>query len=364
MTHVAELRTPALLLDLDILERNIAWMANRARTLGVALRPHVKTHKCREIAERQQDLGSRGITVATLQEARDFAAHGFDDITWAFPVVLGRIDEAVRLAHSVTLRFTIDSIEAIDALEKVGHPLHVWLKVDCGYHRAGVDPSTPHAVALATRLAGSSSLEFNGLLTHAGHTYDGPSKAESAAAATEERDTMLEFAAQLRAAGIEVPGISVGSTPGMRAIDHLDGITEARPGNYVFYDYTQVTLGTCAPRECAVTVLASVVSSQPGRDHCVIDAGALALSKDPGRGGLPSPTMGEIFSDYAGGSLHDRTRVVGLSQEHGRVTGTFRVGERVRILPNHSCLTAACFDEYQVVLGEEVVDRWKIWRER
>ena len=178
---------------------------------------------------------------------------------------------------------------------------------------------------------------------------------------------MAGFADRLRAEGIEVPDVSVGSTPAMSAVTSLEGVTEARPGNYAFYDYDQVALGSCEARDCALTVLASVVSSwgvRRGDDRCIVDAGALALSKDTGPDRPEHPTMGETFADYAAGVLSPGVRLVSLSQEHGILSASFPVGTRVRILPNHSCLTAACFDECFVVRGGEVVDRWRIWRGR
>jgi D-serine deaminase-like pyridoxal phosphate-dependent protein len=364
-----DLPTPALLLDLDVVESNLRRMAGRAAGLGVKLRPHVKTHKCIELAERQRALGARGITVSTLHEARVFADHGFDDITWAFPVILSRLGEVRELASRATLRVVADSPEAVDALAGLGLPLHVWLKVDCGYHRAGVDPAAPGSVRLAERIAGTPPLIFDGLLSHSGHAYHGKSRAEIAAIAEEERAVMAGFAERLRGAGIEVPEVSVGSTPAMSAVESLDGVTEARPGNYVFFDFMQVALGSCGVRDCGVTVLASVVSARPGEERCIVDAGALALSKDPGPDGSDGieETMGEIFADYAAGVLDPEVRLVSLSQEHGIVRaprGGLPVGSRVRILPNHSCLTVACFDEYCVVRGGEAVDRWKIWRGR
>jgi D-serine deaminase-like pyridoxal phosphate-dependent protein len=364
MTLIAELPTPVLLLDLDVLEANLARMARRATRLGVTLRPHIKTHKCIEIGERQRALGARGITVATLEEARSFADHGFDDITWAFPPSSSRLEEARALAERITLRVAVDSKEAVRELERHGLPKHVWVMVDCGYHRTGVDPASDHAVEITRSVAVSSALHFDGILTHGGHTYTGRTQTEVNAAAIEEREVTVAFADRLRALGIEVPAVSVGSTPGMAAIDHLNGVDEARPGNYAFHDHTQVLLGTCGVRDCALTVLASVVSSQPGAEHCVTDAGALALSKDTGRGPIAEPTMGEIFDDYAAGTLSRAARLVSLSQEHGVVSAPLAVGERVRILPNHSCLTVACFDRYHVVRGEEVVDAWRIWRGR
>lgn len=373
MSTLDDLPTPCLLLDLDVVERNLRQMDARAAALGVTLRPHVKTHKCIELAERQRNLsasgGVSGITVSTLYEARVFAEHGFDDVTWAFPVILNRLAEVRALASSIALRVVADSPEAVDALAGLeGPPLHVWLKVDCGYHRAGVDPGAPESVRLAERIARSPSLLFDGILSHSGHAYHGASREAIAAIAEEERSVMTGFADRLRAAGIAVPAVSVGSTPALCAVTRLDGVTEARPGNYAFFDRTQVALGSCAVSDCGVTVLASVVSHRPGDDCSIIDAGALALSKDTGPDHQPGQeSMGGIFADDAAGVLRGDARLVSLSQEHGIVESPRRplpVGSRVRNPSNHSCLTVACFDEYQVVRGREVVDRWKIWRGR
>ena len=364
MTTIAELSTPALLLDLDRLESNLQRMAARAADLGVALRPHLKTHKCVEVAEHQRALGATGVTVSTLYEARVFADHGFDDITWAFPVILSRIAEAQELADRTTLRLVIDSPEALAALKQTTYPFHVWLKVDCGYHRAGVDPSSDRAVQLAREIHESPTLSFDGILSHSGQAYAVSGHEALKSVAERERQVMTGFANRLRAEGIDVARVSVGSTPAMSAVEHLDDITEARPGNYAFYDYAQTVIGSCGVKDCALTVLASVISAQPTASHCVIDAGALALSRDTGAKNAPFPTMGEIFDSHVDGTLRREGRLVSVSQEHGIVNARLPVGSRVRILPNHSCLTAACFDEYYVVRGDEVVDRWKIWRGR
>jgi len=362
--RLADLPTPALLLDLDRLETNLARMAERARTLGVALRPHIKTHKCIEIAERQRALGASGITVSTLHEAQVFAEHGFDNLTWAFPLPLTRLPEAQAVAGRARLGLVADTPDTVAALERFGHPFHVWLKVDCGYHRAGVDPCAESSLELARTLHDSRVLRFAGILSHSGHAYHAGSRSEMAATAEDERRVMTAFAARLREAGIYVPRVSVGSTPAMSVVERLDGVDEARPGNYAFYDYTQTVLGSCALTDCAATVLACVVSSQPGARHSVVDAGALALSKDTGPEHGPHRTMGEIFEDYDRGRLRADAHLVSLSQEHGVVNARLPVGERLRVLPNHSCLTTACFDEYHVVQGDTVVDRWKIWRGR
>lgn len=367
MPTLDDLPTPALLLDLEVLERNLERMARRTTALGVALRPHIKTHKCLEIARRQRDLGARGLTVSTLEEARVFADAGFDDLTWAFPVALSRLDEVGDLARRTGLRLLVDSQEATAAVEELARALatrlHVWLEVDCGDHRSGVDPARQEAGRLARRLAESEHLAFDGLLTHSGQAYRARGREELAEVAATERRVMVAFAEELRRAGIAVPGVSVGSTPALSAAANLEGVTEARPGNYAFYDFTQATLGSCSVADCAVTVLASVVSSPPGAAHSVVDAGALALSKDlgPADGG---GGFGRIYGDYATAALHPEVHLTGLSQEHGVLSHRRPVGSRLRILPNHSCLTVACFDEYHVMRGDRLVDRWKIWRRR
>ena len=280
MTTLSQISTPALILDLDRVETNLRRMQDRATSLGVELRPHIKTHKCLEIAQMQRDLGCSGLTVSTLYEARVFSERGFDDLTWAFPVILNRLEEALQLAHGVDLGLLVDSKEAVAALEETREPLRVWIKVDSGYHRAGVDPESPLARELAERLRDSTTLRFAGLLTHAGHAYNTRSMKELAAVAEQERSTLVNLAELLRSSGIGVPAVSVGSTPTMSVVEDLGGVDEMRPGNYVFFDLMQARLGSCSIDDCAVTVLASVVSSQPGAGHCVIDAGALALSKD------------------------------------------------------------------------------------
>ena len=365
MTRFEALPTPALLLDLEVLESNLERMSQRAKLLGVALRPHIKTHKCIEIAELQRQRGIAGLTVSTLYEARVFADHGFNDLTWAFPLILSRLPEALDLAARARLGIVIDSEEALAALSSLPpreDPLRVWMKVDCGYHRAGVDPQADSTVRLAGDIAASSALIFEGLLSHSGNAYHGHDGEEITSIAQQERLVMVELAERLRSSGIEVRGISVGSTPAMTHVRDLDGVTEARPGNYALFDYTQHVLGSCSIAECAATVLASVVSSHA--DHSVIDAGALALSKDAGPEHAGVRSMGRVFRDPGSKSLEPDLRVVSVSQEHGIVNRALAVGSKLRLLPNHSCLTVACFDEYQVVRGDDVVDQWKIWRGR
>ncbi len=373
--RLQDLPTPSLVLDLDVLERNVERMARRMRELGVALRPHFKTHKSPEVAAIQHRHGAESFTVSTLAEARCLIDAGYSDLTWAFPVIFNRLGELRPLLQAATLRLVVDSPAAIEALERelagVEEPARVWLKVDCGYHRAGVDPQAESSLELARRLRDSGPLTFDGILSHSGHAYHQRGRDGLRAVAEEERRVMAGFAARLRAAGIDCPGVSIGSTPAMSVVESLEGVTEARPGNYVFYDYTQVRLGACEVRDVALTVMASVVSSQPGAQHSVIDAGALSLSKDPGpdwtsprRGASAArpTTYGEIFSDYAAGELSLDLGVVSLSQEHGILSAPLPVGQKVRVLPNHSCLVVPNFDRYVLARGEEVVGSASIWR--
>jgi len=360
MRSLHDIPTPALVLDLDKLEHNLDLMAAKAKRLGVRLRPHIKTHKSIEIGRMQLERSGAGITVSTLEEAEAFISNGFDDVTWAFPVILNRLDEIRGLAERATFRVLVDSMEAVEALEGLGMPLQLFIKVDCGYGRAGVDPESDDAIAIAERIEASAHLDFNGILTHSGHAYHAESFADLRAAAEDERRALVDFAERLGDRGIRVRELSVGSTPAMSAVENLEGITEARPGNYALYDYMQVQLSACDVSDCAATVLASIVSSHETRSIC--DAGALALSKDIGVRG--HRTDGEIFADYEAGTLEPDLRVLGLSQEHGKIAGRVPVGQRVRIVPNHSCLTVACFDRFFVVRGEEVVDQWSVLRSR
>ena len=365
MRTIYDLPTPALLLDLDVLERNLRRMSDRAADLGVGLRPHLKTHKCVEIGRAQQALGSSGATVSTLYEARVFADHGFEDLTWAFPLAPARAPDVADLGRRIRFGVVVDHPAPVDALEEAGAEVRVWIKIDCGYGRVGLPPEADTVVALARRISSSTSLRFAGLLSHSGHAYHARSPYDARRIGEQERSVMAEAAEHLREEGLEVEGVSTGSTPTMAhtEVERLDGVTEVRPGNYALYDYTQVALGACAASDCAATVLATVVSSSETRGQAIVDAGALALSADRGPAHT-RPSFGRLYDDYERGTLRHNARMVSLSQEHGIVDRALPHGERVRILPNHSCLVTACFDSFYVVDGETVLDSWKIWRGR
>lgn len=373
---LSDLATPCALVELDVLERNVARMSERMTSLGVRLRPHVKTHKCVEAARLQVRGHFGGITVSTLAEARAFAAAGFRDITYAFPVPVDRLHEIAKLSLEVDrLNLLLDSQEALRALEhfaaaqSLGFRFPVFLKVDCGDHRAGVDPSRAASLALTLEIARSPHVELAGLLTHAGHSYESCNASEIRAIAGQERDVMVAFALWVREAGVDVREVSVGSTPTMNHIDDLSGVSEARPGNYVFHDAYQAAIGSCSLEDCAMSVLATVAARYPAQDKLIVTAGALALSKDAGPRHVDAECGYGVVCSADGRRRFGELRVADLSQEHGQVRAVkpidlaqFPVGSRLRILPNHSCLAAAMFDRYFVVRGDEVLDEWKTVR--
>lgn len=368
--ELTDLKTPCAIVDLDRLERNAAAMSAHAHRLGVRLRPHVKTHKCVEAARIQTAGHFGGITVSTLAEARAFASAGFSDITYAVPPALDRLDELLALKRRIE-RFSVvvDHPYTVAELERraVAEDLRLatLLKVDCGLHRVGVDPEDAAAVDLAGAIHRSPHLELAGVLTHAGHAYRCQNRDEVRQVAIHERHVVVSFADRLRTAGIEVKDLSIGSTPTVLVADDLSGITEIRPGNYLFFDAFQTAIGSCHLDEVAFSVLASVIGVYPARNELVVNAGALALSKDPG------PVHVDPSCGYGVPVTADEQRLLPalevktLSQEHGVISSEgplderWRPGELLRILPNHSCLTAACFDRFHVVRGTEVVDEWR-----
>ena len=362
--QISDLVTPAVLIDRARVVENTQKMADRAHRFGVRLRPHVKTHKCVEIARMQVGDHFGGITVSTFAEAQYFAAAGFQDITLAVPVALGRIDSLLEFSSQVrSFHLLVDSPVAVSALEDAaarrGQQISVYLKVDCGYGRAGVVPGTAEAVHLATQLHRSGHVDFRGLLTHGGHSYDCVNRAEIGVVAEQERAVVVDFAEQLRAQWLDISEVSVGSTPTMCVTEDLTGVTEIRPGNYALFDRFQAAIGSCSLDDVAISILATVIGAYPNR--LILDCGALALSKDPG------PVHADPDCGY--GLLRtvdmrpvEALSLVGLSQEHGKAKGAgaqhFQVGDRLRVVPNHSCLTMACFDEAHIVDGHQVVDAW------
>jgi D-serine deaminase-like pyridoxal phosphate-dependent protein len=365
MVALSTLSTPAFVVDFDRALGNCERMGAKAARSGVLFRPHVKTHKTTELA-RMQGGGEPGpITVSTMAEAEFFASAGFTDLTYAVPIAPEKLDRAAGLARRIDrLNLLLDHVDTLRAMEAFatahGGSFDVFLKVDCGYGRAGVDPGSPGSVELARALAASPFVRFRGLLTHAGHSYHARSREEIESVAVEETSSLSRFASRLGLEGITALVRSVGSTPTASVVDAFVDCDEVRPGNYVFYDAMQASIGSCGWDECAATVVSTVLGVYPTQNKLVIDAGALALSKDAG--------AEHIMPDLGFGRVCDLElrplpmKLVALSQEHGRIecssAGGVAVGDRLRIIPNHSCLTAALFDRYSVVRAGAIVDEW------
>lgn len=332
--------TPAVVLNGATLAANIARM--QALASGrVALHPHIKTHKSVTLARRQIAAGAAGVTAARAPEARVFIDAGIPVVTIAYPVVeaptaADLLDLAAR--RGVELRFVVDSAEGVMALAAggglSGHKPRALVEVDVGLKRCGVDPSGAGLLDLAG-LMRSEGVELVGLLSHAGQSYGASGPAAIAEIAASERDILLGVAARLRMAGFSLTEISVGSTPTALCNAGFEGLTELRPGNYVFLDLTAVRLGIARRRDLALAVAATVISVNDR--YAIVDAGSKTLSSDMGPHGTGAGAgFGEAWLANGQGPF----RVEKLSEEHGFLDlagRSLEIGTRVLILPNHSC---------------------------
>jgi D-serine deaminase-like pyridoxal phosphate-dependent protein len=325
--------TPAVIVDLARMTDNVERMASAAKRGGVRLRPHAKTHKCPDVGRRQIEAGASGLTLAKIGEAEAFADAGLDDFFLAYPIVGAMKARRLRaLAARVRVIVGVDSEEGARSLAETfataEQPLEVRLEIDTGLARTGV--TVERALALAQAIAPLRGLRLRGLFTHGGHAYAASSPEAIAAIGREEGLALVRCAEALRQAGFAIDDVSVGSTPTAIEALSVSGVTECRPGTYVFNDATQVSLGICRLEQCALTVLATVVSV-PAPDRVVIDAGSKTLAAEPIR------PKNDAFGWLADG----RGRVVRLTEEHGIVApalgATFRVGDRVHVVPSHVC---------------------------
>ncbi|WP_208426543.1 MULTISPECIES: alanine racemase [Salinibacter] len=381
---ISDLPTPALLIEQSRLQANLATMQARADANDVALRPHTKTHKSVALANEQRNRGAEGLTVATVHEAETFVNAGFEDMRVAYPVTGRNKHERLQaLRADSKISFTVDTVAGADQASAVyaeaDIPVDVLIEVDVGHGRCGVHwADDAAAVTLARRIASLPGLHLAGILTHAGQAYDGPSDGETETdalrrASRQERDRMLSVASALAETdGVNVTPdnfeISVGSTPSMAAFTNAtrDGfrVTEIRPGNYVMHDAMQVALGAATLGDCALTVRTTVVSTQQkpdGTAHAFVDAGKKVFTTDTGYG---TEGHGIALADAAQMRPHPNLHVDHLSEEHGWLTMTgdadLTVGDRLRIVPNHACVTVATQDTLHVVDGPSVVDRWSV----
>jgi D-serine deaminase-like pyridoxal phosphate-dependent protein len=343
-----ELDTPALLVDLDVLDRNVREMAEVASAAGVKLRPHTKTHKCPEIARMQVEAGATGITVAKLGEAEVMADAGLDDILVAYPIWgRAKLDRLRALAERAAVRVSLDSAEVAEAVGSVGRalgrPAPVLVEVDTGHHRLGRPPGEP-TVELAQQVATVEGVELLGLLTHGGHAYRSGDEGDLRDAAEREGLDLVETAERCEGAGVPIREISVGSTPTARIVANVAGVTEIRPGTYVFNDVQQMRLGVATEASTAARVLVTVIA-RPDAERFVVDAGSKAFSSD-GAGDAPRfPGKGVVAG-------RPDLRLDFLTEEHGvghlEGDGDLRIGDRLSVVPLHVC---SCVNLFDVAFG-------------
>jgi len=354
---------PTLLLNEAVARRNVQRMAEKVRRAGVRFRPHFKTHQSAEIGEWFRDLGVDKITVSSVEMAEYFAANGWQDILIAFSLNIRQFERIRALAARVKLSLLVENLEAIDALARAPHfAADIWIKVDVGAHRTGVDwQETEKAAFLIRAISQLPDLTLRGLLTHSGNTYHCENRQQVVRAFREGVEHINQMRASLQERGFEQVEISVGDTPGCSLSSDFSGIDELRPGNFIFYDAQQLVIGSCAAEDIAVAVACPVVALHPDRREVTIYGGAIHLSKDllelVGKTsyGLVAFSEGEGWGDPVSGAI-----VRSLSQEHGILQfadGQYKqlkVGDLVYILPAHSCLTVQLLRKYLTLSGRVI----------
>ena len=363
---ISDLLTPAVLVDRRRLLRNISRVQGQATAAGVALRPHVKTHKSPEIAKWQIERGAAGICCAKVGEAEVMAAAGIGNIRLAYPVNPSNASRVLALMESASLSIVVDHLTVARAwsevMQRANRRLDVLVKVDVGFHRCGIDPDSPAALEFIRSIASLPGLRLRGLLSHAGHAYQAATEDELRVIACRESEILTTLRDGAAGAGIALAEISVGATPTLRFIARQTGVTELRPGNYVYFDRTQVGLGAASLDDCALTVLATVVS-KPAAGRVILDCGSKTLTNDPVRGFEGASGYGVVL--MPGATAIDGTLAIErLSEEHATVRASggtpLEPGDRVRILPNHACVVVNMVDEVVLVEGDRVVDRLSV----
>ena len=364
----AALETPALLLDAEKVAANCRRMRERLAAHGVTLRPHVKTAKNVEVAREALGAETGPITVSTIREAEYFFDHGFRDILYAVGIVPGKVPRLAALVRrGARVSVIVDSREAaaflVEALREARVEMGALIEIDSDGHRAGVQPGEVRLLDVAQALGPL----LRGVMTHAGDSYNCDTVEKIRAVAERERAAVVESARVLREAGQACPVVSVGSTPTATFADSFEGVTEVRPGVYVFNDLVMAGLGVCGIEDIAISVLASVIGHQRDKNWVLIDAGWMALSRDRGTARQPVDQGYGLVCDAGGVAVGDLI-VADANQEHGIVArrdggpidfARFPIGSRVRVLPNHACATAAQHGEYRVLRGDRVEATWE-----
>ncbi len=376
---ITDLETPALLIDYDVMVRNIHKMGRRVANTSAKIRPHTKTHKCPTIAHLQLNNGASGITVAKIGEAQVMAESGIDDILIAYPIVgEDKISRLLNLRKWVRkVACTVDSLQGARALSEAAlsaelpprEPLDVYIEVDVGFKRVGL-PAGKDVVDFALGIQDLKGIRIRGILTHAGHAASSETPEQLLSIARSEAQAMVMTAGMLRENGIHIDEVSIGSTPTSYVLDSFEGITEIRPGTYVFNDSDLLSLGVVSLNDCALSVLASVVS-RPSHDRVVFDAGSKTLSSDkqanckiPGYGvikGYPDIWIERLSEEHAIARVQPNATAK-WNAAAGRKTADRipEIGEKVQIVPNHACPVVNLFDRFIVTKNDTVIAEWRV----
>jgi D-serine deaminase-like pyridoxal phosphate-dependent protein len=372
---LAGLDTPAALLDLARMQRNIARMQQRMDGHGVAFRPHVKTTKCIEIVRAQLAAGARGITVSTLKEAEQFFAAGIDDILYAVSMASAKLPRALALQRSgCRLKLVVDNRAAAHAIVAFGQAqgavFEVWIEVDTDAHRGGLKPHEDDLLAVG-KLLHDGGMHVGGVMTHAGSSYELHTAAALAALAEQERAGCVHAAQRLRAAGLPCAGVSVGSTPTALSAADLAGVTEVRAGVYVLFDLVMCNTGVCSVDELALSVLTTVIGHQLHKGWIIVDAGWMAMSRDRGTArqahdygyGLACDLDGRPLAGYVLTAANQEHGILSAPAALGEAEGAalaarFALGTKLRILPNHACATGAQFPAYHALSETGELAQW------
>ena len=365
------LDTPAAVVDVTRMQRNIQRMQAQADRLGVRLRPHVKTSKCAAVVEAQIAAGAQGITVSTLKEAQAFFQQGITDILYAVAMAPGKLIQALALRRAgCGLTIITDSVAGAKAITEFGRAqgesFDVFIEIDSDHHRSGVRSDDPVLVEIA-RILHTGGAVLKGVMTHAGESYSLNTLEALQAIAELERSECVKAAEAIRAAGLPCPEVSVGSTPTALSALHLEGVTELRAGVYVFFDLVMHNVGVCRLDELALSVLTTVIGHQAEKGWIITDSGWMAMSRDRGTQSQASDYGYGLVCNSAG-ELIEGLQLRSANQEHGvasfekgqnvDIEQRFPIGTRLRVLPNHACATGAQYSAYEALDESGEARQW------
>ena len=369
--NLESLNTPAALIDVARMNRNIDRMQRRMNALGVTFRPHVKTTKCEQVVNAQVAAGARGITVSTLKEAEQFFASGTRDIVYAVGMAPAKLPQALALRRQgCDLKIVADSIACAETIVAFGNEqkerFEVWIEIDVDGHRSGIAPDDDVLLSVGRTLA-DGGMHLGGVLAHAGSSYDYDTHDALVRVAEQERSGCVRAAERLRSAGLPCETVSIGSTPTALTAEHLEGVTEVRAGVYVMFDLVMHNVGVNDISEIALSVLTTVIGHQSEKGWAIVDAGWMAMSRDRGTQnqkhdfgyGIVCRENGEVLDGYVMSAANQEHGIISRSgaPDH-EIEQRLPIGTRLRILPNHACATGAQHPAYQAVDPDGTVQTW------